>query len=263
MSWLAGCVCAPCDDGSGGVEVASVQATTGGDEYYIPPEDSYRTEVAKPGKTVDVPAQPDANPALGEDVASPPESRQNSRALLSRPMAREFEVQVIRGSGSLGLDIVAAKDRKAVIIGRVKPGAVQALNSDTVAAGARDDMIKRGDRIVEVDGCGQGDAGEITRALKSATEIVSLKFVRLLEFKVGNLGKASGLRFAEGPSGGLMITGLELAANKSLQPDVELREGDYVMKVNGKSGTPAELQAEIDSSDVLNLRVRRDCPDEP
>lgn len=255
MSW--DCLCAPCND-SGGVEVTSMQPTMGGDEYYIPPEDSQRTQGASRKATM-------CADALTGEAASPaptPQGASGRPSLAKRPMVWEFDAQVIKGSESMGLDIMMAKDRQGVIINRVKPGAVQSLNS-----GAGVDVIKRGDRIVEVDGIGlggSGDATEITNALKHASAIVSLKLVRLLEFKVANLPSSScGLRFAEGPSGELMLAGLEDATNKTLQPDVELREGDYILKVNGKSGTPLELKALIDASDAITLRMRRGVADDP
>lgn len=176
-------------------------------------------------------------------------------------MAREFDVQVMRGAAKIGMEVTVARDLKAVIVGTIKEGAVQRFNLDAVAAGEKHDIIKRGDRIVEVDGCGRGNAGEITTALKSASTIVHLRLERLLEFSVVDLPyvprEASGFSFANGPAGELMLAGLGLAANKFLQPDVELRAGDWIVKVNGRSGTPAELKSEMNASEIVSLLVRR------
>jgi len=183
---------------------------------------------------------------------------------VSRPVAREFDAQVAKASGVIGLDMAPAKDRKAMIIAKVKAGAIQEYNSSMEAMGNKDNVIQRGDRIVEVDGRGRGDASEVTAALKSASTMMGLKLERLLEFKVANLSRdACGFAFDEGSDGELLIVGFKPAANKSLQPDVELRVGDQVVKVNGKSGTFAELKAMVDASGVLSLRLRRGFAEAP
>lgn len=247
-SWLPTCVCSDCGDQTPEAEVAQVYMGVDGTGYAVAQEDEPRAAAVECVKVKE----------LNLREHSPPPMPRQSGSTTSKSAALEFDAQVMKGSGKIGVDIVVAKDSKAVIVSKVKAGAIQDFNSSMEAAGKKDSVIKRGDRVVEVDGRGRGDAGEISTALKNSSAIMDLKLVRLLEFKVANQSReACGFTFAEGPDGELLLNGLEPAANKSLQPDVELRVGDCIVKVNGKSGTYAQLLSEIGASDVLSLQLRR------
>jgi len=188
--------------------------------------------------------------------------RSSRRSLLARgPAVKEFEVNMEKGS-SMGIDVAKCKDGNAILVARIKEGAVQDWNHAEAAADRTDSVIRRGDRIVSVNGSGLGSSGEVMAALKSASGIVTMKIVRLVEFKVGNLPNLPrdllGLEYEENEFGELKLTKVGPEANKKLQQDVELRPGDLIVKVNGSAEM---LRAEIMLHNTLELRIRR--PDSP
>lgn len=249
------CVCkssfvqAPCE------EVATI-STVEDSDYKSPMDGSYNFENTARGAG-------NANKDLVIPFApSPSLSRSSSRnSLGSRAAVHEFEVQVEKGSGSIGMDIALTKDGKALLVGRLKEGAVQDRNAWAESVGEKDTLIQRGDRILEVNGSGRGDSAALLAAVRGSRGTVLLKIARLLEFKVANLLNVPrdnlGFAFGEGPGGELLLTSVGRSANKSLQADMELRAGDCIVRVNETSGTSAELRSKIEASDALTLRVRR------
>lgn len=175
----------------------------------------------------------------------------------------EFEVRVERGGrqGGMGLDLAASRDGRAMLVGRVNAGAVQEWNAACDTSGRSNLALRRGDRLVEVGGSGRGESSVILQTLKDATGTVTIKVMRLVEFKVTNLVNVPrshlGLEFDNSSEGGLTLTAVGATANKALQADVELRPGDSILSANACAGTSAELRAEIEQSDSLTLRVRR------
>lgn len=177
------------------------------------------------------------------------------------PTSLEFEVRIEKGSGGMGLDLAGSRDGRAMLVGRVNAGAVQEWNAACDESGRSDLAVQRGDRLVEVGGCGRGESGVILKTLKDTSGTVTIKVMRLAEFKVTNLVNVPrshlGLEFGDSFDGGLMLTAVGATANKALQADVELRPGDSILSVNACAGTFAELRAEIEKNDSLTLRVRR------
>merc|ERR1719329_1314929 len=98
---------------------------------------------------------------------SPPRSTRRSQAI-----EEEFEVRLDKGSASLGVEISAAKDGKAMVISKVNKGVIQDWNIAAELGGHVHAPIRRGDRVVEVDGSGHNSAADILQGLKNASGTV-------------------------------------------------------------------------------------------
>lgn len=173
---------------------------------------------------------------------------------------QEFDVQIEKDTGGLGLDITA-HDGTTMLIGQVKEGPVTRWNSVVTGAGESFQVVRRGDRIVEAND-NKGDAAQILAVLRGAKSL-GLKISRLMEFRISAFDSQGnvGLEFDVASGKDLIVKavndGTVRHINRKIGAEMELRPGDRILEVNGISGDAQSLGELIAKQQTLELLIRR------
>lgn len=173
-----------------------------------------------------------------------------------------YDIAILK-DGPLGMDI-SAHDDVTFLIGGVKEGPILRWN-DGRPEGASDAVL-RGDRLVAANGV-SGDAQSILRMLQSSTSL-ALSFRRLQKFSVSvlrpagcvlgcDLKEASGMEEVGGD--GVLVQrigdGLLASVNSLQQVDLQMRDGDKIVEVNGIQDDCRRMLELLQGSTKLQLAL--------
>lgn len=173
---------------------------------------------------------------------------------------QEFDIQIEKDVGGLGLDITA-HDGTTMLIGQVKDGPMTRWNSVVTGTGGSFQVVRRGDRIIEANEA-KGDAASILAVLRSAKSL-GLKISRLMEFRIsafdtmGNLGVEFDTESTKDFIVKAVNDGTMRSRNRVIGAEMELRPGDRVLEVNGTAGDAPALTELISKHTTIELLVRR------
>lgn len=203
-----------------------------------------------------------AKRADGSAPAPPTSSNSISRGYLvacKGPLhisSREFDIAVEKDRVA-GLDI-SAHDGITLLIGAVKEGPFSTWNQ-TVGPNCYE-QVRRGDRIIEVNGC-SGDSQAVLKAMVESSKL-NVRIRRLVEFRVTFEKVVDlGVEFDETITKDLIITnvvgGHFQQLNKKSKVDMEMRNGDQIAEVNGQSGDAKTLMDLLEKRGSLDILIRR------
>jgi hypothetical protein len=158
----------------------------------------------------------------------------------------------------IGVDI-SPHDGKTLLIGRIKPGPIAIWNANREATAV--DRVRRGDRIVEVNGA-TGDAALLLERMR-LDKMLHITIRRLLEIRATlhvTPQNSHGLRYRDDASGsGLLIEavthGAAMDVNRRVGAEMEIRPGDLVVSVNGVAGDCRRLRSQLTDSSARQLQL--------
>jgi len=244
------CCCAG-DPNAEQMTVEAQQASIGTDSFGLPADHDENAEL--PPQFAEPPASVGTDtfglPADHDEVAAPPPAAAEPPQSALRPTVDvnedifEFDATIEKPGGEkLGLDI-SAYDGKTLLVGRVKDGPVERWNSEQ--GGNYDTQIQRGDRITVINGK-TGDSDELLSAAR--VDVLRCRVRRLVEFTVmlcpKTGGEAVNVDFDDSLEGHVIVQrvvdGLASRTNKRNTADLEIRQGDKVISVNGTEVTTAQ-----------------------
>jgi len=261
VSWMF-CQCCTNEEDGGHVMVVADQAAPGTQEE---DEDDrpYGTHVDAESPDDIGPPPPPSPPVELATVPPPPiEKPLPTPADPFPPQIQEFLIQIDKEGGTMGIDI-SAHDGKTLLVGRIKEGAVDRWNQKV---GQSFERVRRGDRIMQCNGCGDNSDG-ILQVLKS-NAVLELRIRRVVAFRIAFVGRGKVLG----------IDGLGLVAdasredklivkevldgpirdvNKKNKADLEVTKGDEIAEVNGTAGDARTLMDLLQKVGPIQALIRR------
>jgi len=164
----------------------------------------------------------------------------------------EFEVDLDKQDGGLGLDVYSSTTDK-LLISRIKMGIVLMSNRENP-----DKAIWPGDQIRKVNGS-EGSAHELTEMVKASRRVL-LTIFRQIEYRVTVIKRGRlGLDVAQYANSLRILSILEgpfQAWNEKAPTEEEVRTGDHLVEVDGIRGTCTELLSYIKgTADGSSLKI--------